>query len=422
MKKPFLLLCILLLLQSCSTMRAMADNAHFWRATNFFGEPRYEKAWLSSLDISVGAGSTGSSRDFDNQTADLLNLYGPHCFQKLGEGVSGKDPNNPLDLILINLALQPSRGCFGRMIYDGTFKVTEANFMFTQNFTHGFFGQIQVPVRTMELCDLCRCDISPSDLPCPNRDNIWWQAFLENFDAILRRYCVQINCFKHTNAGDAAFLLGWTTNYEETEVLDFIDITLKSGLLTPTGRERDIRNPFDIPSGYDGHYAIPLFLDTAFGLYEWLNLGFHVNALVFFKTTKTIPMKTSLAQNGFVKLARGRAEIDRGTLWNIGSYLKADHFAHGLSLLVAYSFAQQDQTKLTPCETLFDATIVNNDETLSGFKMHVLNFILEYDFAREDSRWGPRVGFFYNLQVGGKRVFKTNMAGGLFGLDVSWNI
>ena len=401
----------------------MIDNAHFWRATNFFGEPRYEKPWLSSLDISIGAGSTGSSRDFDNATADLLNLYGPHSFQKLGEGVPHKDPNNALDLILINLALQPSRGCFGRMIYDGKFKVTEANFMLTQNFARGFFAQVQFPVRSMELCDLRRCDLSPEGPACPNRDNIWWQAFLENFDAILKRYCLEVCCFKHTGVGDTAFLVGWANNNEETEVLDFIDITFKTGFLAPTGRERDLRNPFDIANGYDGHYAIPLVLDTAFGLYEWLNLGFHINALVFLDTTKTITMKTSLAQNGFVKLARGRAEINRGTLWDIGASLKADHIARGLSVLVGYSFAQQDRTKLTPCDSnLFDATIVNNDETLNGFKMHVVHFIAEYDFTREESRWGPRVGFFYNLQVGGKRVFKTNMAGGLFGLDVSWNI
>jgi len=401
----------------------MIDNVHFWRATNFFGEPRYEKSWLSSFDISVGAGSTGSSRDFDNETADLLNLYGPHSFQKIGEGIPNKNPNNALDLILINLALQPSRGCFGRVIYDGKFKITEANFMFTQNFAQGFFAQVQFPIRSMELCDICRCDLSPKGPACPNRNNIWWQAFLENFDAILERYCLEICCFKHTGIGDSAFLVGWAKNHEETEVLDFIDITFKTGFLAPTGNERNLRNPFDIANGYDGHYAIPLVLDTAFGLYEWLNLGFHINTLIFFDTTKTVAMKTSLAQNGFLKLARGRAKVDRGTLWDIGAYLKADHIARGLSLLAGYSFAQQDRTKLTPCDTnLFDSTIVNNDETLSGFKMHVIHFLTEYDFTREESCWGPRIGFFYNLQVGGKRVFKTNMAGGLFGLDISWNI
>lgn len=421
MKKFYLFLHLIISFYTYSAIHAMMDNVHYWRTTNFFGEPRFEKSWLTSLDISVGAGSTHSSRNFNNETASLLNLHGPHNFQKLAEGVPNKNPNNPLDLILINLALEPSRNWFGNMIYNGKFTVVETNIMLTHNFASGFFSQIQFPVRLMKLQDISRCDISPKGPACPNKDNIWWQAFLDNFDAILARYCLTINCFNNTSIGDAALLIGWAHNHEETEILDFVDVTFKTGILLPTGRERDIKNPFDIANGYDGHYAIPLSLDTAFGLYEWLNIGFHLNTLIFFDKTKTVHMKTSLAQNGFVKLARGQASINRGSLWDIGAYLKADHIARGLSVLAGYSFAQQDPIKITPCDiNLFDSSIVNSDRTLNGYKMHVVHFIAEYDFTQEEMRWGPRVGLFYNLQVGGKNVFKTNMAGGLFGLDISW--
>lgn len=402
---------------------AMVDNAHFWRATNFFGEPRYEESWLSSFDASVGYGSTGSSRNSDHNTTDLLNLYGPHNIQKLGDGVPGKDPNNPLDIILINLSLEPGCCNFGKVHFDGRFSVVEAGLQFTQNFSHGFFAQVQVPIRSMTMKDFCRCDLTPKAPIHPDRNNPNWLAFWNNFESILDRYCLKICNWTESGVGDIAVLAGWTANHESTEVLDFIDVTFRTGFLAPSGRERNLKNPFSIANGYDGHWGMPLILDTAVGLYEWLNLGIHIDALLFFDTTKTVPMKTALSQNGFIKLARGIAKVDRGTLWDIGAYLKADHFARGFSLLCGYSFAQQDRTKLMPCNTaVFDTTIVNTDTMLDGFKMHVVHIRAEYDFTKEESRFGPRIGLYYDWQVGGKRVFKTNMGGGTLGLDISWDL
>jgi len=51
--------------------------------------------------------------------------------------------------------------------------------------------------------------------------------------------------------------------------------------------------------------------------------------------------------------------------------------------------------------------------------MHTFNFILEYDFAREGDKVGNRIGFFYNLEIAGKRTFNTNIAGGMYGIDIS---
>ncbi len=53
--------------------------------------------------------------------------------------------------------------------------------------------------------------------------------------------------------------------------------------------------------------------------------------------------------------------------------------------------------------------------------MHVINFLAEWDFARYDRPWLPRVGGFFNLIVGGKRIFNTNVGGISFGIDVASN-
>ncbi|EKD48482.1 MAG: hypothetical protein ACD_64C00292G0001 [uncultured bacterium] len=54
--------------------------------------------------------------------------------------------------------------------------------------------------------------------------------------------------------------------------------------------------------------------------------------------------------------------------------------------------------------------------------MHTINLQAEYDFAREDHVFGPRVAVYYNMVVGGKRIFVTDVGGANFGLELAWDI
>ena len=223
--------------------------------------------------------------------------------------------------------------------------------------------------------------------------------------------------------GDTSFLFGWASSQEDGDALDFIDATFKTGFLAPTGRILNPEIPFDIASGYNGHWAIPLQLDLTFGFYEWLDIGFHADALLFFSRNQTLRMKTDVSQNGFIKLAEGTAQVSRGPLWCTAVFAKADHVVRGLSLLVAYSFAQQIKSTLKPTNSaVFNTEIVNNDALFDGFEMHVVHFGADYDFTDYDTCWGAQIGFYYDLQVGGRHVFKNNMVGGTFGLNIAWQM
>jgi hypothetical protein len=198
-------------------------------------------------------------------------------------------------------------------------------------------------------------------------------------------------------------------------------MTFKFGILVPTGAKRDEDQVFSLPLGYNGHWGVPISADLALGLYDWLTFGGHIDALFFAKTTREIRMKTALYQSGLIKLTKGKVDIDRRSLWNAGLYLKGDHIARGLSLLFGYTFSNQNATTLETCDCCLDPSIINSDEMLQGWKMHTVHFWTEYDFSKEDSRVGVRLAAFYNLQVSGKRVFKTNTGGGSIGVDLSWN-
>lgn len=402
-----------------SGLRAI-DNPHFYRATYFYGEPRLGKNNLSSWDVTLAHGSTNQGRNGNGGKTCLLNIFGHNNMLALGEGVPCKSTTDPLDIALINLARLPSRGTFGQLIFNGTFSITEANIFFTHNFNCGLFVEAHMPIRNLQLSDICFKDLSPTDATCPNINTPEWQTFLTLFPQILHKYGLSLASIHHKGFGDASFLLGQTWNYQETEELDYIDFTIKGGILIPTGSTQNENLVFDIPLGYNGHIGIPLSLDLSFGCYDWLTFGVHGGILPFLHRLHTLRLKTNVNQNGFIKLAKGCASVRPGTIFEAGGYIKADHLCRGLSLLFAYSYARQNGTTVNPRSTgIFVPDVVCTDQLYRGWNMGTLNFIAEYDFSKEGCIFGPRVGLFYNRIINGKRIFDTNMVGGSLGLDIA---
>jgi len=406
-----------------ATLAQAYDFPHFYRASYFFGEPRLQKDKLSSLDISIAGGSTRHARNCNGDTICLMDLYGPSNMQKLGAGIPDKNPTDPADLALIYLERVAPRDGFGFISYSGKFSLIETIFSLTQNFNNGFFVQLLIPFKYMKLNDVCWADLTPTcNDSFPGQNNLYWQMFLNQFDTILDKYCLHLGSWKDTHLGDISFLTGFTCNYQETIVLDYIDFTFKMGVSFPSGRERSLYQIFDIPTGYDGHIGIPMQLDASIGIFDWLTVGAHGDFIPFLSKTKKIRMKTDYNQCGPIKLGQGCALIKKGHIFDIGTYLKADHFSHGFSLLFGYSYDKKYKDELTPKDPcLFDVAIVNTDPILNEWDMHTIHFLAEYDFAKENRRFCPRTSIFYNWQIYGRNVLKNNMFGGSFGFDIAWN-
>jgi hypothetical protein len=408
---------------SSTGLYASRDNAHYYRATNFFGEPRFEKPWLGTFDFYASYGSTSTGFNGEGKKVPLLDIYGPYNMLQLGVGVPGKDLSTIPDIVLEELTLIPSQGCFGQLSFDGKFKLTELNAFFIQNLNRGFFLQLHIPARFITMDNICYCDLSPDNCQEPNKNNPIWQAFLANSQDIFAQYCVKAYPVHERGVGDISLELGWTLNYQETDVLDFVDFTIKSGFLFASSPRQDPNLVFAVPIGYNGHSGIPLSLEAAFGTYDWLTIGGHFGALFLLSDCHNVRMKTSVDQSGLIKLAQGRAKVDKGTIWEAEGYFKADHIVRGFSLLFAYSFVTEGKDTLTPQKcSLFCPDIVNTDASLASWNMHTIHARAEYDFTKEHSRVGTRITFFYDFPISGKRIFRTGMVGGHCGIDIAWQL
>lgn len=404
------------------------DDLHFYRPPRLQPyEPRIANNGLTTINLPFRGGSTKHGRSdvqkYMCKKLPEMNIWGRHNMHQLGVGVPTKDINNNVnDIILTQLALEPARCNFAQFSIESKFSIVELNIDFYQNFIKGFFIEAHLPVRNLRVDCPEFIDLSPTDGIRPNVNTPEWQRFLGNFDSILRQYCFEDSCkgYNETNVGDLSILLGYAINYYDTEILDYIDATIKLGVLFPTSPERDLKNIFALPLGYEGHWGFPIIFDFAIGAYEWLTFGTHLQTTIFADHTREMRLKTGGAQNGIIKLARGCAKEDRGLLWHAALYLKADHVVRGMSFFFGYSFAKQTRRNLTVQTPSIDTYIANTDRELDGWKMHTLHYVFEFDFAGESSRACPRVALFIDQHVGGKQIFKTTMFGGSFGIDFTW--
>lgn len=391
-----------------------------YRGGPYVNEPRFDRNYLSTFNVSVMGGSAKNGYNGSGDKTNVLNVYGVHNIAKLGQGVPGLNPLNALDLNLIQLAALPSNGNFGKVVFNGKFNYIGATFSFAQNYKYGFFSQINVPVENITVNNISFVDQSPTT-GVPNITDPIWTQFLTNFDAVLNRFGTDKGNFSYTSVGDIQAYLGWTYNNDNLKSIDFFDTTIKVGFNSPAANRRDRSKAFAIPLGYNGHGGVSVDFDASIGFLDWVSLGWHVGGQFFFDDIQPVRMKTNSLQSGYIKLAQGVAKEKMGNLWDIGTFLKADHLAGGFSFGVAYTYTSQEDTTLVPEDTVvFDSIIVNSDEMLKGWRKHVFAISADYDFAKEGRCFNPRIGLFYNRPVGGKRIFATDIVGGDFGANITW--
>ena len=371
------------------------NRSLFFRSSSFWDEPRFERPWLSTLDIQILGGSNHLGKAGCGKRAPLLGIYGPENVTALSRVTPGHPlllPGNPQTIRFQSVA-----------------DVFEADFNLYQNFCNGFFTQFHFPVILLQIYPSGFCEGSDTS----KEYHPAWQATLQTLATFLKPY--DLNICPHRNAApsDSTLFVGWTHSFENTTFLDFIDVTAKTGVLFPTGKKKSLGKVFDIPYGYNGHWAIPFSGDISIGAYDWLTLGLHGDNLLFFNRTECVRMKTKEeAPTGLIVLGKGKAEVDHGMVWRIGAYAKADHFFSGLSLLLALSYEKKNKDTLFPCSPPFFTSQVNHNEQLKSWSRSIFHIMAEWDFATCDSWYGPRIGIFYDKQITGKRVFDISMVGG----------
>ena len=471
----FLLLSLCIILGTIATLTPI-DNLHFYRAPRFHGfntscvwsgDQLYEtRNWKTVLDVSYASGSASKSWNLCGETSPLLNINGSGNMLTLLTNVQAlPSPSNFVHILTkeINPSLQA--GSFGHLSFNGKFSIDEGYIDLRQNLAAGFFIHVNLPIRNLTIKNICFEDCSPATGPFSMQTPAW-KRFKNNFDAVLADYNIKPLgvTFSHTDIGDLCILAGWEQiDEKKTDIAASLGGNLQLGILFPTSKTASALYAFALPTGYNGHWGIPLHASIMWGVTSWLRWSFRGGALFFFDTTRTMRVKTNLNQSGPIKLAQGSIKEHLGTHWYLGTDLQFYHFFKGFSLIIGYSFNRAEKSTLSsetccgiitcsgcgdssscsacppiiptasttccdPCLQVtstvnaFNNCIINGDTALCPWQMQVLHFLLDYDFSVHMKRkhWAPRLKFFYDLPVDGKHVFDTDMIGGGVGIDIRW--
>lgn len=178
------------------------------------------------------------------------------------------------------------------------------------------------------------------------------------------------NEFDLTSVSNMNLTTGFTFNYEDTDIFDFFDATIETGIILPSAKK---------PSQSVG---MPFRIALATGLYDWLTLGGEISGASFF-------------------------DSNNGPLWSLSWYMKADHFIQGLSILFGYSHSAQKKTPIPWSMT----------ETLTHWDMDTFHFSFSYDTASESCPFAPRLEVFYNHVMNGKNCIENSLFGINLGSD-----
>lgn len=467
--------CLIIFL-NISTVLLAIDNLHFYRPPRFHGFPTacswagdqiYEtRNWKTTLDVSYAAGSATNSWNICGNRVPLLDINGSGNMLALLTNVQAlPSPSNFVHVLAqeINPSLQS--GSFAQLSFHGKFSIDEGYIDIRQNFALGFFLHANLPIRNLTVRHVCYEDTSPCQGPLSMQTPAW-KRFKNNFDAILGNYDIRPlgATFSHTDIGDLSILGGWEGFVEQkSDIAPAFGGNLQLGILFPTSQAESAHHVFALPTGYNGHWGIPIHGSILWGPTSWLRLAARAGAIFFFDTTRFMRVQTAPAQQGPIKLAYGSIKESLGTHWYLATDAQFYHVLQGFSLIVGYSYNRAQKSSLasrtraglvicngcgdssvcstcpplitssstTCCEpclqqtitvNAFNDSVINGDIALKSWSMQVIHLLLDYDFSLHMVRkhWAPRLKFFCDIPFTGTHVFITDMIGGGVGIDVCW--
>ncbi len=377
---------------------------------------RFERKGLFTVHGWGAYGNTQWGKDSTQTKQNVLGIYGVHKMHQVGKNVVNSNLSLINAAVLSNLwHVVPTDAAYATLAFTGTMYYKGGEVSVAMNISDEFFVGADIPFDSFEMKDPTFVDLTPTDAK-----NAEWIQFLAHFDSILTDVGLEKTATKSSGIGDVSLYTGWTRNIDDLENLDFIDTTLRLGVILGTAEKKDGKKAFSIAPGHDKHTGAFISFDTALGTNQWFTFGFHLSQLFLFKKDTLTRVQSALGQNGFIKLAQTEVSCAPGSLYTVGGFLKADYAFLGAA--VGYTYTHKNKTTLTTKNSaLYDPTIVNADEMLQEWSTHTLQVMVECELDDETNRAHPKLGLFYNYVIQAKRAFLNHTMGGLAGVSLTYD-
>ncbi|HJM68960.1 MAG TPA: hypothetical protein QGF02_03380 [Candidatus Babeliales bacterium] len=415
---------LIILLSFASTAQGTFTAPDYYRTPLFFGKTDPVCPWQFKVETAAYGGSSDEGFNGCGKKVPLLDIFGLENIKDLAEGVPDSILAQSSSTFLNTLYTQDTGPNFGKGFWSGSIENFEWDITLLQNFDKGFFLELFIPYRSIELSNVVFHDLSTEN----NSDTVdfaEWETFVKSLSGNLDEYGLKVGPTDTSGIGDIVLLLGWSFCFFDSCMLEkwkvnAIETTLKFGPLFSSSNTVPSNRVFGLSRGYNGHKGFPLIFNGTIYFRKWISFGAHISGIFFSSRNRRIGMKTASTQNGWIKLAHGKTQIDRGPIWTFGSYMQTNIY-QGFSFLFGASFTQEEETILTPCNTdVFNYKTTNKDSRLESWEFGMFHFQLEYDFTSTKNPNAPYIHCFASVPFHGKRVFDTMLFGGTFGINCAW--
>ena len=375
-----------------------------------FPQPRFSRKNLGSFELRVAHDTAKNSFDAQGNVVGLLNFNGSTNLLK--RFVNTTLPYNNTET-------------FGKAIMSAELSTLQYNFTLTQNFGSHFFAYCSITTSQDTLKNLLIQPITNNCLLISQTDidaNPTFKTYLQDLQNLLTNNNCDSGIIQN-NIGPTVFTIGYTTSLTDFKHLDFIDITAQTGIclpLTPLDKNQPVLSA--LPFTHNVNLGIPVMVNCAFGLYDWLNLGATGLLTVFIKNDQIIPLNTTRTNNAVLICEQGLTEVAHHPFLYFNTYFEAEQLIPRLTCLFALTYAKQFATSYkTTDQTKFPNILVNQYPTHHAWELLNLVFSGELDLSQDNYRIMPRIKCMYVLPVWGASVFKTSELMGQFAIECTYS-
>jgi hypothetical protein len=365
-----------------------------YKPDSFFQTPYFAQDNFTNIAVNISGGFASQAYNQQGQKVPYLQQFGTETFLK-----QFTDQSLPHD----------NTEKFGQGFLDGQFHVREMIVSCYKNMNKGYFLESAIVIQDVSINHI---DIAYTP------DTMLTESRLEYLEQLQQKLPENIN---QSGMFTTAVYAGYTKSFVNFTHLDFIDLTIKTGFMSPQAMTKNYDSFLQMPYYGNLNFGYPIIATGSLGLLDWITVGMNGSIVPWQTTTKTIPLKNTISENTLLGMQPGLATIARGPLFVASLYFQADHFHQGTSAMIGYSYTKSYPYTITPFDIMnFPHQTNSSSQLTDDWSFGSLYMQFDVDFATHCKPNSPLLTFYCNIPIAGHFCPKTTIFGSAYNLQISY--
>jgi|GEM_PF-1347899 len=390
---------------------SIAMQNTFWGPSSRIDKPRFARKNLTTFELSGAYHNAKKSFNHSGQKVPLLAYKGPE----------------PLLERFVDTSLSyRNADIISYAVFDAFYKGKQGNFTWMQNIHEHFCFEMTSSITNDTIKNIVILPTTPEGRYLTEQEIADQPDLVKYLEDLNQKLFPSdsSNQQNRTYIGPSCFLMGYTTSLTDFEIVDFVDISVQTGCVVPiipiahSWKKLSIFPHQDIVN-----LGIPLQLNVAVGLYDWLNIGASGLLLGYIKNDQVIPLNTTSTPNKLLVPSCGMCTVQSEPLIAMSAYIEGEYFIPRWNWFLGVSYTKQYKTTYSAYDRQkFPTKLINKYPINSPWQYAYLTVASEIDLAKDNSaQLMPRCKFTYVVPMYGSSCFATQTFAGQLGMEIVYD-